>query len=663
MHARWKGTGAAGVAVAGLVALSLTPQAGAAPTPIKYSQLTKTQKRLISGFASTAIDATRGALPKARAAAGARPLKGADAAAAARFYYPSSATGCAYSLGSNVNMDQDCQNVSDADLAGRGQAQNETYISEDHYRRGNLVGSSNDYRRGDGGCFGYFSLDDGRSFDDMAVPVSFTRGTAYGAAREYWGGGGDTSSAFDTRGNAYYSCQLFNRGLPTSSNPDLSSALVVLRSTGNGGASYTFPARPVTEQPDVKGAGTAPFLDKQLLTVDDHLKSPYRDRVYVTWTTFAPDGTSYIYASHSADYAQTWSTPVIVSSTSGSLCTSQTQRGGDGGDGAARRAADAPLPSTCTFNQFSQPFTGSDGALYVVWANFNNTVSGTENPNQILLAKSTDGGQTFAAPVKVTGYYDLPDCVTYTGKNAGRACVPDKRDNQSFFRATNYPVGAVDPRDPKHVVVTVGSYINQHSNESNGCVPAGFSKDTGANLYTGVRTAGACNNDIMVSDSRNAGASFTGTTTDPRKLTTVTQGRRQRTTDQWFQWADYTKDGRLAVSYYDRQYGDDELTGWSDFSLSGSRDIRRFGTARVTSSSMPPPTQFGGVFWGDYTGLAAYHGTAHPAWSDTRTPGVFTCPGTATETRAPALCVLPGTNAPYQNDQEAMTARVAVPAR
>ncbi len=92
----------------------------------------------------------------------------------------------------------------------------------------------------------------------------------------------------------------------------------------------------------------------------------------------------------------------------------------------------------------------------------------------------------------------------------------------------------------------------------------------------------------------------------------VTQGRRQLTTDQWFQWADYTRDGRLAVSYYDRQYGNAELTGYSDFSLSGSRNITSFATTRVTTSSMPPPTQFSGQFWGDYTGLAAWTGTAPP---------------------------------------------------
>ena len=567
-----------------------------------------------------------------------------------------------YTLGGNVNMDTDCQNISDPDLAGRGQAQNETYISEDHFRQGNLLGTSNDYRRGDGGCFSYYSLDNGRSFQDVAIPFSFTRGGAYGAQRQYWGGGGDTSSAFDTRGNAYASCQVFNRGTPTSSNPDLSSALVVFRSTGNGGASYTFPARVVTEEPDVQGAGTAPFLDKQLLTVDNHVGSTFRDRVYVTWTTFAPDGSAYIYESHSADYAETWSAPVRVSAANPGLCTMDPLRGLDpDADGGGGNAADEPpAPGQCYANQFSQPFTAPDGTLYVVWANFNNSVSGTDNRNQILLAKSTDGGATFSAPVKVTDYYDLPDCATYTGQDPFRSCVPDKRDNTSFFRATNYPVGVVDPKNSDHVVVTVGSYINRGSKESNGCVPQGLSTTTFLNLYAGVRTVGACNNGIIVSESKNSGTTFTGRTTDPRSMPLVTQGRRQLRTDQWFQWADYTRDGRLAVSYYDRQYGNAELTGASDFSLSGSRDVRHFSDVRVTSSSMPAPTQFSGTFWGDYTGLAAWTGTAHPAWSDTRTPEVFTCPGSATTTSPPGLCTSGGAHP--ANDQEAMTASVRVPA-
>jgi hypothetical protein len=628
-----------------VVGLAVVPvfQGSSAAQPMTYAHLTKTQKRLLSGFASSEIDAARGASAQRKAVTSQQ--RRVPSSRDYPFYVPRSAAGCAYKFGSNVNMDTDCQNVSDVDLAGRGQAQNETFISEDHRRPGTLVGSSNDYRRGDGGCYAYYSQTNGRSFGDTAIPFSFTRGgAAYGdAQRQYWGGGGDTSSAFDTRGNVYYSCQVFNRGVPVSANPDLSSALLVFRSTGNGGASYTFPARVVTEQPDTTGTGLQPFLDKQLLTVDNHTKSPYRDRVYVTWTTFAPDGTGYIYESHSADYAETWSAPNVVSKTS-NLCTN---------------TFGIPTPrGTCNENQDSQPFTAPDGTLYVVWANFNNTVTKDDNRNQILLAKSTDGGKSFSSPVKVSDYYELPDCATYTGQDPGRACVPDKRDNTSYFRASNYPVGVVDPHNPRRVAVTVGSFINSHSNESNGCTPTGFA-GTGINTYTGVRTVGGCNNDILVSVSTNSGSSFTGSTTDPRRLTSVNQNRAQAGTSQWFQWTDFTKDGRLAVSYYDRQYGNDELTGSSDFTLSGSKDLRHFKSTRVTTSSLPAPTQFEGQFWGDYTGLAAYHGTAHPAWSDTRTPELVAC--AALKGSPPALCTQHTPGLPTANDQEAFTAAVKVP--
>src|SRR5205085_4947980 len=183
----------------------------------------------------------------------------------------------------------------------------------------------------------------------------------------------------------------------------------------------------------------------------------------------------------------------------------------------------------------------------------------------------------------------------------------------SIFRATNLGSGAVNPTNPSQIVVAFGSYINQHSKESNGCIPTSFDPTTGQDLYTGVKTPGACNNDIMVSVSNDGGNTFTGSTTDPRALPTATNDPGQATTDQFWQWAAFTKNGKLATSYYDRQYGTDETTGFSDLSLSGTGDLSRFGVQRVTSSSMPPPTQFAGTFFGDYTGLAA-DTNANPYW-------------------------------------------------
>ena len=43
------------------------------------------------------------------------------------------------------------------------------------------------------------------------------------------------------------------------------------------------------------------------MTVDNNAHSPFRDRIYVTWTEFAADGTAYIYEVHSDDYGETFS--------------------------------------------------------------------------------------------------------------------------------------------------------------------------------------------------------------------------------------------------------------------------------------------------------------------------------------------------------------------
>ena len=657
------------VVSAGLLAAGLVPalgnSAGAAPFNVK--QLNKIQRRLISGELLNEMGGTQvtpnvvpggGDEDEGPGADGAPntppdsigPVIGSSGLPAN--YAPSGTGACSQRLGSNVKVNQNCLNVTDSDLQGRGQANNETFISQDPFNSSHLVASDNDYVRGDGTCGAAYSLDRGKTWNNSTIPNIFTRGPGT-VPRQYWQAAGDTSVAWDTRGNAYFSCQLFNRGTVASSNPDQSSAFVVFRSTGNNGASWNFPGRYTTVFFDPTGTGGV-LEDKALMAVDASVTSPFRDRVYVTWTEFAADGTAYIYETHSSDYGQTFSPRVLVSADNG-LCPV---------------TFGVPTPQgNCNENQFSDPFTGPDGALYVAYSNFNNAVAGNDNRNQILLAKSTDGGSTFSTPVKVSDYYDLPDCDTYQGAGADpfRACVPEKGSStKSVFRATNYASGAVNPTKPNQVTVTVGSYINQHSNESNGCVPAGFAAD-GLNLYTGVKTGG-CNNDILVSVSTNGAASFTGTTTDPRVETSVTQQPKQATTDQWFQWAAFSSGGTLAVDYYDRQYGSDETTGFSDFSLSGSRDLTRFGAARVTSSSMPPPTQFGGAkggqFWGDYTGLTVTSEKAHPVWSDTRAVDVFVCPGSATGPgNPPRLCTAIEPNGLQANDQEMFTDSLNIPTR
>jgi hypothetical protein len=478
--------------------------------------------------------------------------------------------------------------------------------------------------------------------------MGFTRGDAFGGgvARQYWQAGGDTSVAWDTKGNAYLSCLMFMRGQPVTANPDSSSGLYVFRSTGSRGASWNFPARPVAEFDDSSGKANA-TLDKQYMTVDNHEGSPFQDRIYVTWTFFAPDGTAYIYGAHSADYGEHFSKPKLVSADSP----------------ACAETLDVPTPQgRCNANQYSQPFTGPDGALYVVWNNANATAfsSSADNRSQVLLARSDDGGDTFSQPVKVADYYELPDCLTYQGNSVGVTCVPEKgATSNSLFRASNYPSGAVSPVHPADIVVSFGSYINGRSNERNGCVPRGFDTATLLPRYDGVKAPRGCNNDILTSVSHDAGKTFTGAGADVRALPTVRPDDPRA--DQFWQWAAFNASGHFAVSYYDRAYGSDETTGFSDVSLSGSRNGSSFAVTRVTTGSMPPPTQFAAGFFGDYSALTADR-DAHPVWMDTRDTALFVCRDAHGQVRLPpTACTQSADNADAANEQNIYTRSLAIP--
>jgi hypothetical protein len=576
-----------------------------------------------------------------------------------------SAPSCPTTLGDNVKVNQNCLNITAPNLQGRGQAQNETAIAINPLNSKQLIAAENDYIRGDGLCGLQYSRDGGKTWQESAVPNEFVRGsdfTGNTTARMYWQGGCDPTVAWDSRGDAYLADGLFNRGSGVSDNPDDSSSVYVYRSVGNGGASWSFPGTPVITSflPTTPDSGL-PLIDKQYMAIDNNPESKFRDRIYVTWTLFDTDGTAYIYEASSGDFARSFSSPVLVSENS-SLCPNDYSQFG-------------VVPKNgnkCDENQFSDPFVGRDGALYVAYNNFNttaatNTAAGTDNRTQVLLSKSTDGGLTFGAPVQVGFYYDLPDCSTYQGQDEFRACVPEQGSQQhSIFRASNYPSGGADPANNDHVIITYGSYINQDSNEttsgngSTGCAPNGTDPDVFAQLYSGVKTP-ACANKILVSESWNEGNSFSATGADPRTVAIVPQQAAQAHTDQWFQWFGFDKDGRAVTSYYDRQYGTDITDGSNDITLSsqvkGSSALN-FNSVRVTTSSMPNPTQFpnaqgNSTFFGDYSGLAVWD-TAHPLWADTRSTDLFDCPNSS----PPALCLLSLPNGQIANDEDVFTATV-----
>ena len=336
-----------------------------------------------------------------------------------------------------------------------------------------------------------YSLDGGKSWSDSTPRCLSLAEHPYGAARQYWQGGGDTSVAFDTKGNAYLSCQMFMRGQArrrTRTFRARSSSSARRTTTAPRGISRLAPS---SRAPAVDG-GDAPFLDKQLMTVDNHVGSPFQDRVYVTWTTFAVDGTAYIWGAWSNDYAEHFSAPVLVSTRQRHVRQHV-------------RVADAawPLqrePVLAAVHRLRWRAVRRVGELQQ-----RRHGDGQPQPDA---ARQVDGRRAHLQRAgQSRRLLRPPDCATYQGAAPirPRLRAGEGATTYSIFRATNYPSGAVNPTDPSPVVVTYGSYINSTSKESNGCMPAGFSA-YGLNTYTGVKTAGACNNKILLSVSTNGGA-------------------------------------------------------------------------------------------------------------------------------------------------------------
>ncbi len=528
--------------------------------------------------------------------------------------------GCVDS-GSNVRVNQECTNQSAPGFFGRSQSQNETAIAVSPLNPKIIVASQNDYRRGDGTCGTDWSKDGGKRWGSTVAPIGFSA-PGFTAPRHYWDAGGDTSVAFDSTGEAYLMCQAFNRGATSDLGGD-ASAFFLFRSA-DGGASWSFPGSPVAIS-DGTGEDGIGLLDKEYMTIDSSASSPYQDRIYVAWAQYSTDFTSDpITFAYSDDHGVSWHQSGAISGFSAALCPVNF--------------SGAPA-GTCDANQFANPFTAPNGDVYVAFQNFNNcagafgdpcTGDPNDNHNQVLVVKSTDGGNTFGDPVKVTDFYDLPDCFTYTGFDFGRACVPTAPlSGVSIFRATNYPSGVAV--SDSEIVIDFGTYINGHSNPALGnCSPAGFSGDTFLNLYDGVGDVNGCNNDVVRSVSTDGGATFTGTSTDVTQLPSVNDEGTQLA-DQWWQWTALAPNGKVVTMYYDRKYGDDMATGAMDVSLNRGHGA----PVRVTNVSFPASNEFPdangfSTFMGDYSGLAVgSDGFAHVFWTDSRNPiySFSTAPG------------------------------------
>lgn len=283
--------------------------------------------------------------------------------------------------------------------------QNETAIAVDPNNPNRVVAGANDYvtrtwsctvsgtpcsALGDAYSGTYFSNDGGQTWCCTATDPAHL-GTLIPGVEHLTGGpydaGGDPALAFDSRGHVYYAGLGFNR----TSAPN---TVEVSRGTFTGG-SLSWSA------PTFINATTSPSTlnDKEWIAVDTNSASPFRDRIYVSWTR-------YLFNPHNGAYMQS---PIFfVYST----------------DGGTTFSTPKAISGNVLYDQGSRPVVGPDGSVYVFWEGATRLAS----LDSTYVAKSTDGGVTWQKPVQIATLEDseaLADTVFRVNSFPAAAAAPD----------------------------------------------------------------------------------------------------------------------------------------------------------------------------------------------------------------------------------------------
>ena len=157
----------------------------------------------------------------------------------------------------------------------------------------------------------------------------------------------------------------------------LDSWPIFLVSSSNNGESWSAPV--VAVSPLLGGETNVPSLQ-----VDNSPESPYSHSVYLSATQFdAEIVKSQVSVSHSTDGGNTWTTTTVD-----------------------------PIQIKPIVDQYSRLAVGSDGTVYVAWQRCAMTgpnINCADTKAQMLLSKSTDGGNTWSAPVTIATVHLVPD--------------------------------------------------------------------------------------------------------------------------------------------------------------------------------------------------------------------------------------------------------------
>ncbi len=223
---------------------------------------------------------------------------------------------------------------------------------------------------GDGYSGTYYSNDGGQTWCCQGTDPS-NLGTIIPGVERLTGGiydaGGDPALAFDSQGNVYYAGLGFDRAAPPNT-------VAVNKGTfdANGDLHWSMPTfiNPTT--------APSTLNDKEWIGVDSSPASPFRDRVYVSWTRF-------LFNPISGRYIQS---PIALAYSS------------DGGDSFSEPQL---IVGNVLYDQGSHIVVGADGTVYVFWEGSTRQ----DSFSSIWMAKSTDGGVSWGKPVVVAPLVDV----------------------------------------------------------------------------------------------------------------------------------------------------------------------------------------------------------------------------------------------------------------
>ena len=165
------------------------------------------------------------------------------------------------------------------------------------------------------------------------------------------------------------------------------------------------------------------FDDHEWTAVDHFSGSPHFGRIYLNWADFcntcAGNGNVKFYVAHSDDEGRSWSKAVQVSA-----ANSNTAQG---------------------FRETGQMAVSSNGTVEAFWTE---NADSTKYPSLQVVATSTDGGQTFTAPITIAQVTDYP----LTGTPFDVVDLFNRVPGMSA-RVDCYPHPAADPSSTRVYVV------------------------------------------------------------------------------------------------------------------------------------------------------------------------------------------------------------------